>query len=137
MGGSSKMMTYIVHTDGRVRNFVRGMLKGQDVSQTILDSLSLYDLQGIEDGDVVYGTLQISQMLLADASFTYFNVVPPKPDKNNWKVWHYEIKRFNEENLSKDVPTVTKKDDDGNDIEVPSKAGIFLIDHEEFEVEAA
>ena len=131
------MMTYIVHTDGRVRNFVRGMLKGQNVSVTILDSLSLYDLQGIEDGDVVYGTLQISQMLLADASFTYHNVVPPKPDKNNWKVWHYEIKRFNEDNPSKDVEPVTKKDGDGNDIEVAANAGIFLIDHDEWEMEEA
>ena len=131
------MMTYVVHSDPRVRSFVRGMLKDQGGSITIMDSLSLYDLQAIEDGDVVYGTLQISQMNIAGANITYHNVVPPKPDKNNWKVWHYEVRRFSEENPSKDIPSVTKKDDEGKDYNVFTQVGIFLIDHNEWEMEDA
>lgn len=116
-------MTWIVHTDSRVRDFVADLIEDNEGSRTFIDSLSIYDLKRIKDGDVVYGTLQIGQMLVASANFDYYNIVPPKPDKNNWKAWHYRVRKFNPE-----LEAEASQD------ESASTGAIFLIDNEEYEI---
>ena len=112
-------MIWIVHTDSRVQDFVADLLEDQEGSKTFVDNLTMNNLKRIKDGDSVYGTLQISQMLMATSDFSYFNIVPPKPDKSNWKAWHYEVRHFDEDTASNDIPE--------------AKAAIFEVGNEEYE----
>ena len=116
-------MTYVVHQDHRVRDFVSEMLKDSEGDRTFTDYLSSKDIKRLKDGDQVYGTLQVSQMFSCEANIEYYNIVPPKQERKIWKVWHYTIRRYASSLPSTDVPE--------------AQAAIFLIDNDEFEVEDA
>ena len=84
-------MIYIAHKDRRIREFCKDIVAGIDESKTITDKLSLMDLKRVNDGDTVYGSLFMSEILLPDAEFTYINIIPPRPPKQkDWKGWEYK-----------------------------------------------
>lgn len=131
-------MIYVIHTDSRVRDFVADMLDTNKVegNRTMLDSASIYDIKRIKDGDTVYGTLQMSQLLLPDVSFTYYNIVPPKQGKDTWKAWKYKVVGFKYEEDAEDSTITHNKDSEASKDVANAQAGIFLMGHEEFQVEA-